>query len=155
MKREKCQLEKWMERYLKAEVIGYSKTQKSRYYKFNTRIIRISDHISNNSDGDISIILDSHDTTHFIVHAVRTGEISVLTYPEVRQLIRSIKLLPAFMIVANSTEGANILPKDVHPEVIDKVNLKDVNQYVLGVHIGKFKPGQQNAIRCMAAKLKP
>ena len=47
MKREKCKLEKWMERYLKAEVIGYSKTQKSRYYKFNTRIIRISDHISN------------------------------------------------------------------------------------------------------------
>ena len=155
MKREKCQLEKWMERYLKAEVIGYSKTLKSRYYKFNTRIIRISDHISNNSDGDISIILDSHDSAHFIVHAVRTGEISVLTYSEVRQLIRSIKLLPAIMIVANSTEEANILPKDVRPEAVDKVNLKDVNQYVLGVHIGKFKPGQQNAIRCMAKKLKP
>jgi hypothetical protein len=155
MKREKCKLEKWMERYLKAEVVGYSKTQKSRYYKFNTRIIRISDHISNNSDGDISIILDSHDTTHFIVHAVRTGEISVLTYSEVRQLIRSIKLLPAFMIVANSTEGGNTLPKDVCTEAVDKVDLKNVNQYVLGVHIGKFKPGQQNAIRCMAAKLKP
>lgn len=144
-----------MERYLKAELIGYSQTEKSRYYRFNTRIIRISNHISNNSDGDISIILDSHDTTHFIVHAVRTGEISVLTYSEVRQLIKSIKLLPAFMIIANSTEKANNLPKDVRPEAVDKVDLKKVNQYVLGVHIGKFKPGQQNAIRCMVAKLKP
>lgn len=157
MKREKSKLELWIERYLNAELIGYSSTQKSRYYRFNTRILRISDHVASTSDGDISVILDSHDPSNFIVHAVKTGEISVLTYAEVRQLIRSIALLPAITIVANSKEKNNTLPKDVVLEHknVDKIIKKTANDNcVLGIPIGFFKTGQQNAIYGMVRKVK-
>jgi len=158
MKREKSKLELWIERYLKAEVIGYSQTEKSRYYRFNTRILRVSDHVSNCWNGDLSIILDSHDTFHFLVHAVRTGEISVLTYPQVRYLIRAISLLPATMQIGNSEPNTEKLPKDIKREVVTKPvskdDLLDPRSLVLGIHISKFKQGQQQAIFGMVNKVK-
>ena len=153
--REKSKLEKWIERYLKAKCIGYSITCKSRYYKFNTRIIRISDHIASSSDGDISIILDSSDQGHFIVHAPRTGEISVLNYEQTKQVIRSIKFLPSVMYIANTEKDLNVLPKDVKPEdIVIEPKKIDPRSCVLGFHISMFRTGQQQAIFNMVNKIK-
>lgn len=149
MKREKSKLELWIERYLKLELFADSVNTGSRYYRINTRIVRISDHISNSSDGDLSVILDSHDTEHFIVHAVRTGEISVLNYKELKELLRSLRLLPALTNVANSKESQNILPKDATKGI--KQIIIDPH-YVCGIHIGYFKTSQQQAIYGMVNK---
>lgn len=149
--REKSKLEKWIERYLNVKKLGIVESSKSRYYKFNTRILRVSDHISNGSDGDLSIILDYHDDLHYLIHAVRSGEITILTLEETKRLLKSIALLPAIMQVANSKDDCS-LPKTLVPEPNSNCDMND--KLVLGIPIGKFKSGQQQAIYGMVKKLK-
>ena len=146
--RPKSKLEKWIERYIKAKNFGISEATKSRYYQFNTRILRISDHVAINSDGDIAIILDSHDEEHYLVHAVHSGEISVLTYEEIKKLIRSIALLPAIMHIANSKEEACI--NGVKPSIVEKqLTGKDT---ILGIPINRFTPGRLKTIKAIVKK---
>lgn len=97
----KNKVERYIERYCKHLITKKVYSQRSTYYHFGSCIIRVSDHKAIHSNGHLSIILDSHDTDHFIVHAVTSGEISVLNYKELKELIRSIRLLPAITYVAN------------------------------------------------------
>ena len=157
MKREKSKLEKWIERYLKAELIGCSNGGESRYYKFNTRVLRISNHVSVNN-AHLSIILDSCNDETYLVHAVKTGEVSVLTYKETKELIKAIRLLPATINIANNTEKDCNLP-EIHQNIDAsgeiylncgkknpplRVNVK--NAFVLGIPISKFTAGRQQTI---------
>lgn len=157
MKREKSKLEKWIERYLKAELIGCSNGEESRYYKFNTRVLRISNHISVNN-AHLSIIIDSHDSEHFLIHAVKTGEVSVLNYKEVKTLIKAIRLLPATINLANNTEIDCKLP-EISQTISnsDEISLncgsskpplivKAKDAFVLGIPISKFSKGRQQTI---------
>ena len=148
-----------MERYLKVPNLGVVESTRSRYYTINHRVIRISDHTAINSDGDVSIIMDSHDSTHFIIHAVKTGEISVLTYDEVKQLLRAIKLLPAVLYIANTKEEC--VPKVDLEEFDDKeaiikqaVYNSAIQKLVCGVPLHKFKTGTQSIIKSSIEKLK-
>ena len=157
--RKKSKLEKWMERYLKVPNLGVVESTRSRYYTINHRVIRISDHVAINSDGDVSIIMDSHDSTHFIIHAVKTGEISVLTYDEVKQLLRAIKLLPAVLYIANTKEEC--VPKVDLKEFDDKETIMKqavynsaIQNLVCGVPLHKLKTGTQDIIKRSVKKLK-
>lgn len=160
----KNKLEKWLERYVKAKRLGIVRSQRSTYYTLNSRILRISDHVAIHSDGDISIICDSHDEEHFLVHAVKTGEISVLTYKEVKTLIRGIALLPSVMYIANAKTVETVkcdAECNVENTAEEKTNaikqaIKESaeKQLVLGVPIGRFKQGAQIIIHNMVKKLR-
>lgn len=137
----KNKVERYIERYCKHLITKKVYSQRSTYYHFGSRIIRVSDHTAIHSDGHLSIILDSHDTEHFIVHAVTSGEISVLNYKELKELIRSIRLLPAVVYVAN------IPQKSEKPAVeVQEVHKIDPT-YVLGRPFTDFGPKHQVVIQ--------
>ena len=65
----------------------------STYYNINGRILRISNHIGQNSSGHLSIIIPSYDSSkksecNYIMHAHQTGEISIMNYEDVKEMIR-------------------------------------------------------------------
>ena len=134
--KNKNKVERYIERYCKHLVTKTVYSARSTYYHMGCRIIRVSDHVAIHSDGHLSIILDSHDDEHFIVHAVSSGEISVLNYKELKELIRSLRLLPAVVYVAN------VKPKE--PEV-QKVVIDPT--HVLGHSLKEFGPKHQAVIQ--------
>ena len=141
----KNKVERYIERYCRQLITKKIYSERSTYYHFGSRIIRVSDHIAIHSNGHLSIILDSHDTEHFIVHAVISGEISVLNYKELKELIRSIRLLPAVVYVAN------VKPKEERPE-IEKQTVIDPT-YVLGRPLTDFGPQHKATIQGLFKRL--
>ena len=105
----KNKVERYIEIYCKKLITNTVYSARSTYYHFGHRIIRVSDHVALHSDGDLSIILDSHDDEHFIVHATKSGELSVVNYKELKEIIRVFRLLPAVVYVANIPEKPKVL----------------------------------------------
>jgi hypothetical protein len=125
----------------------------------NHRILRVSNHVALHSDGDLSIVQDSHDSEHFLIHAVKTGEISVLTYEEVKTLIKGISLLPAIMHLANAKDETLVDCDNTEAENKMKLIQKTIEEsahdkLVCGIPLHKFKPGAQDIIRNMVKKIK-
>lgn len=141
--RPKDKLEKYIERYIKRSDFETNESDHSRYYHFNGRVVRVSDHIGTSSDGDLQVILDSADRGHYIVYAAVTRQISVLTYKEVKQMMQCMNLVPSLISVAK------VWAKPVKAEktvtVVDK-------ETVLGVPTSYFTSGQLSVIRQTARK---
>ena len=79
----------------KGEVV---ESEKSRYFNIKGRILRISDHIGSNSSGSISIIIpDFSDKNEYIVHAHSSGSISIASYEQVKDIVRSFVYMSSFM----------------------------------------------------------
>ena len=140
----KNKVERYIERYCRQLITKKVYSARSTYYHIGPRIIRVSDHVAIHSDGHLSIILDSHDDEHFIVHAVSSGEISVLNYKELKELIRSLRLLPAVVYVAN------VKPKEEKPEI--KQTVIDPT-YVLGRPLTDFGPAHRATIQGLFKRL--
>ena len=136
----KNKIERYIERYCRKMITKKVYSQRSTYYHFGNKCIRVSDHVALNSDGHLSIILDCHDESHFIVHAVITGEISVVTYEELKEIIRCMRLLPSTVHIAN------ISPKE--PEPVQIVTKEVIGPtHVFGYPIQEFKPTHQEALQ--------
>lgn len=76
------------------------KSTLSRYFKFNGRVLRLSNHIGKNSSGAISIIVPygTHtDDEHFILHVHSTGSIQTVTLQQLKEFIRTFALLSDFL----------------------------------------------------------
>lgn len=156
-------LQRWLERYVKAKKIGCKKSTRSTYYTINKRILRVSDHVAVTSDGDLSIVQDSHNADRYIVHAVKTGQMSILTYEETKTLVRSIMLLPAIMHIANAKyetlvycDDDSAINKsatvDKSEEIKNAIRKSALEQLVLGVPLSKFKQGTQTIINSAVRK---
>lgn len=143
--KSKNRVERYIERYCRHLITKTIYSERSTYYHMGSRVIRVSDHVAIHSDGHLSIILDSHDDEHFIVHAVLSGEISVLNYKELKELIRSLRLLPAVVYVAN------VKPKKEEPE-IKKQTVIDPT-YVLGRPLTDFGPAHRATIQGLFKRL--
>lgn len=143
----KNKIERYIERYCSKMITKKVYSQRSTYYHFGNKCIRVSDHVALNSDGHLSIILDCHDESHFIVHAVITGEISVVTYEELKEIIRCMRLLPSIVHIAN------IPPKEPKPVQIVTKAVKTVTKevidptHVFGYPIQEFKHTHQIALQ--------
>lgn len=100
--REKDKIEKYVEALAKK----FSKNcnckpsfgVKSRYYRINGKVLRISDHVGNCSDAHISIILPSFKTgDNYLIHSHGSGMVSVISYDIAKELVRSFFYLATFM----------------------------------------------------------
>lgn len=87
--RPKDKIEKYLDRLIKKHNGLLVESENSRYYSVKGRVLRISDHVGKNSDGNLSIIFDSSDQGHYIVHGHTSGNISVLNYEQVKEFVRS------------------------------------------------------------------
>ena len=73
---------------------------KSRYFKVNEKVLRVSDHIGKNSSGCMSIIVKNEMSTVnevYAVHSHSTGQFQLMTYDEVKELCRTFFRISAFL----------------------------------------------------------
>lgn len=84
----KIKLDKKLDAYLKKYSDGVTESQRSDYYQFGSHIIRVSDHISRNSDGHFSIIVDRNN--NYMIHDHHTNGITVANYDKIKALIRTM-----------------------------------------------------------------
>lgn len=87
--RQKDKIEKYLDRLIKKHNGALQESELSRYYSIRGRILRVSDHVGKSSDGCISIIFDSSDQGHYIIHGHSSGNISVLNYEQTKEFVRS------------------------------------------------------------------
>lgn len=87
--RRKDKIEKYLDRLIKKHNGVLQESELSRYYSVRGRILRVSDHVGKQSDGCISIIFDSSDQGHYIIHGHSSGNISVLNYEQTKEFVRS------------------------------------------------------------------
>ena len=125
-----------VDRYIEKFAVkkGESASGRSHYYQVGDKIIRVSDHIGNNSDGNMHIIVKPNG---YLIHHPGTGTINICTYREVQEFIRSIKFLP----ICDTVKQNLILPS------VD-------TSTVLGVPAQAFTDGQMTAIKKMVEKAK-
>jgi hypothetical protein len=83
-------LDRKLEAYLKKYSDGVTESKRSNYYQFGVHIIRVSDHISRNSDGHFSIIVDRNN--NYMIHDHHTNGITVANYDKIKSLIRTMSI---------------------------------------------------------------
>lgn len=114
--RPKDKIEKYLDRLIKKHNGLLVESESSRYYSVKGRVLRISDHVGRNSDGNLSIIFDSSDQGHYIVHGHTSGNISVLNYEQVKEFVRSFIRTSYLFTDISKTSSENVRtiePKNV------------------------------------------
>ena len=134
---KKEKLNRYIEKYLHPTKI--IEAAKSTYYIINGREIRVSDHVGLTSDGNLHIIFDSADNGNYILFCKSTGEISVVSYKDVKIVLKSILLLPGI---------TTLISESCDP--IDDISSS--KQFILGVPASKFTKGQLKVIKQTAKK---
>lgn len=87
--RTKDKIEKYLDRLCKKYNGEVVESEHSRYYKFNNRILRVSNHVAKNSDGSISIVFDSFDEGNYILCSHNTGNIFILNYEHLKSYVKN------------------------------------------------------------------
>lgn len=124
-------LEKYCSKF--GNLVGESKSGRSKYYQINGKILRLSDHIGNNSNGNLHIIEKNN---VFIVHRPSTGTIDVCSYRQAQVYVRMLIRFPE--IVADS----------------NKIDFKCESDLILGVPSDKLTPGQLYSVQMAIKKHK-
>ena len=76
------------------------KSPRSRYFKFNDRVLRLSNHIGKNSSGAISIIVPygtSQKDDVFILHVHSTGNIQTINLTQLKEFVRTFAMVSDFL----------------------------------------------------------
>lgn len=119
--RPKDKIEKYLDRLIKKHDGLLVESERSRYYSIRGRVLRISDHVGKNSEGNISIIFDSSDQGHYILHGHTSGCISVLNYEQVKEFVRSF-IRTSYLFIDIKTVS---LEKVRTPDYSEKLNTDD------------------------------
>ena len=128
--RQKDKIEKYLDRLIKKYNGTLQESEFSRYYSIRGRILRISDHVGKSSDGNISIIFDSSDQGHYIIHGHTSGNISVLNYEQTKEFVRS------FIRTSFLFKDLNCIPSDKRSEEI--VNPKVVSNGLFTQEVASY-----------------
>ena len=116
--RQKDKIEKYLDRLIKKYNGTLQESELSRYYSIRGRILRVSDHVGKSSDGNISIIFDSSDQGHYIIHGHVTGNISVLNYEQTKEFVRSFIRTSFLLKDLNCTPSDKRSEEIVNPKVV-------------------------------------
>lgn len=122
--------------------VAYSTVSNSRYYRMSGKVIRVSDHIGNTSDGVYHIIVKPNG---YLIHHPNTGTINIVTYEQVKEFIRVFQLFP----VANI--GTCEFFKTTETLDIDK---KMEDNSIFGINSSYFTEGQLHSIKTIVKKVK-
>ena len=129
-----------------AESVEFSSVSASRYYKLYGKVIRVSDHIGNTSDGIYHIIIKPNG---YLIHHPVSGTINIVTYEQVKEFIRVFSLFP----VPNEPIFSEVRTKEPLISDEENIDLSKKNNYILGVHKSKFSEGQLNGIQLIVNKI--
>ena len=97
MERKIDKIEKYIKMMCKKFGGSWVEARLSSYYNMNGRILRVSDHIGTNSSGNISIIIPKyrHSEDMYFIHAHNTGDLSIVNYEEVKNIIHTFVYMSA------------------------------------------------------------
>lgn len=170
--RPKDKLETYVERLMKQYGIcncTESAGLKSRYYTINSKVLRISDHIGSSSDAHVSIIVPAFRDTdqQYIIHAHRSGQISVVPYEKVKEVVRSFFYLSSIFAEVVVGRGINEVGEDKEEKCnVNKLitQFKELERYknkakskektILGVPVTAFSEAQLKPILGVVNKVK-
>ena len=122
--------------------VAFSKVSNSRYYRIFGRVLRVSDHIGNNSDGVYHIIIRPNG---YLLHHAPTGTINIVTYEQVKEFIRVFQLFPF-----SHTGSSEFFTTDEELDIDSSVD----DGKVLGVPTEYFTQGQLDGIEKIVKKVK-
>ena len=162
-----------IERYLDSLTKKYgsctmSAGLRSRYYTIDNKVLRISDHIGAHNDAHMSIIVPSfrNSDQQYIVHAHNCGQISIVPYEKVKELVRSFFYLSAIFGEVIIQRDGNIGDDKAEKANIDKLmeKLHKLEEYrnkamskekmILGLPMENFQKGQLETILNVVNKVK-
>lgn len=129
-----------------ADSVVFSSISVSRYYSFGKAILRVSDHIGNNSDGIFHIIVKPNG---YIIHHPNSGTVNFVSYEQAKEFVRVFMLFPRpigpFASISNISE----------PLVEDEERLEKAerNNYILGIHKKHLSEGQLSAVNSIVGKI--
>lgn len=78
-----------------------SENENSHYYLLDTKVIRVSNHIGQNSSGNIQIICSKHG---YLLYNKTTGAIDVMSYEDLKCFIRNAHLLSAMDVNCDKSQ---------------------------------------------------
>lgn len=165
---QKLKIRRYITRQLKKSLLGVhdSKISQSSYYFFKGLKVRVSDHIGHHMPGnaDISIIVDSQDTGNFMVHSIEGGEITIVDYNQLKQILKALAILPPFkyknaelatQMEGKQTKGNNLIVIPTHkPCKVDYIKVQEKDAFIFGYPISMFKPNQLTTVANIIASLK-
>ena len=122
--------------------VAFSKASNSRYYRIFGKVLRVSDHIGNTSDGVYHIIIKPNG---YLLHHTPTGTINIVTYEQIKEFIRVFQLFPFSHTGSSEFFTTN--------EDLDIDSTTDDGK-VLGIPVQYFTQGQLEGIRKMVHKVK-
>ena len=125
-------VDKYISRF--AELKGQSTDERSHYYQLWGKIIRVSDHIGNTSDGCFHIIVKPNG---YLIHHPGTGTINICNYRQVQEFIRSMEFIPV-----ERTKPQNLV-----------IGTPDT-AHILGVPTQAFTEGQLDCVKKLVQKVK-
>lgn len=129
-----------------ADGVEFSSVSASRYYTVCGKIIRISDHIGNCSDGLYHIIVKPNG---YLIHHPNSGTVNIVTYEQVKEFIRVFLLFPI-------QQGPVLSARSItEPLVSDEENIElaNRNNYILGIPKSRFTEGQLQGVMTMVNKI--
>ncbi|MBP5722152.1 MAG: hypothetical protein J6X18_01010 [Bacteroidales bacterium] len=112
------------------------KGNRSRYFKFNGRVLRLSNHIGKNSSGAISVIVPhgvSGQDDLFILHVHSSGNLQTVNFQQLKEFVRTFALISDFL---EPMINATIVAHTATP-----------NNTILGYNKSKFSDAQINQIK--------
>lgn len=105
--RPQDKIEKYLSRLVKKYNGSMTESEHSRYYKFGTKILRVSDHISKNSKCAFAIILSSAPGDQpYIIHCFENRVLSSVNYNQLKEFVRSFIQIGGFCCLANTKSGS-------------------------------------------------
>ena len=80
-----------LDKYCRRFADDVIESDRSRYYKINNHVLRISDHIGMNSSGLFSIVIKGN---QYILHHPNSGSVEILDYNEVKAFVKIFAKFP-------------------------------------------------------------
>lgn len=94
-----------IEKYLKRFTSEVEESERSRYFKLNGCVVRVSDHFAIGSICYISILLPTNDSKCYVITNHKTAKIAVVNYDELKGIIKSLAIIPD--IIQNAETSPN------------------------------------------------
>lgn len=131
-----------LDKYCRRFTDDFIESTRSRYYKINNHILRISDHIGMSSSGLFSIIIKGN---QFILHHPNSGSVEILNYEGVKAFVKIFAKFPMGNMAMLSQWQVN-----KNEQLINSVK-EDTTKTIFGIESHHYTKGEKKLINeCIA-----
>lgn len=141
-------IDKYLRRF--AYKIVTSESKQSRYYTIGELIVRGSDHIGKNSDGNISIIIDRE---NYILYVPTTNKVSLISYEDCKTLIKGIVLHASLFLTGDPQFQRSLIEENKMLEAQVRALKQELNESKTGVRSKESNDTSMTTIKILLNKL--